>query len=200
MTSQHRHDRERRATGRVVSISIAVAALVLTSAACSEGEPSRNAAGPATAAPSSPAPTGGSSAPAPPSTPKPGKPKPQAPGGAGEKPDGGAPAAPSDPAAAQARKYAQAYAEAINAQDTKKMVSLVCDLTKVEKVTYIRYFNKQFEGGKAKVTLVGPTKTKGNLAQTRAKSVATKNGERGAKALTITMQQKGEKWCIPSRG
>jgi hypothetical protein len=200
MTRPHHH-RDRSAFGRIIGVTVALTGLLLsTTVACSGGEQKpQNAAGaapaPKPAAPSTP------SAPPAPSAPK-AKPKqpPKAPeGGGGAKPAPAAPA-PSDPAAAEARKYAQTYADAINAQDTNKMVSLVCDLTKVEKVTYVRYFNKQFQGGKAKVTLVGPTVTKGKLAQTRAKSVAAKGGKKAANALTITMQKQGAKWCIPSRG
>lgn len=144
-----------------------------------------------------------------PSKPSPSKPRPAPrtpagppPGGAdrggGQQP--GPEGQPQDAAQTRAARAAmQAYADAVSAKNIPKLVDSVCELTQTERMVYLKYFRKQFSGGKATMTLYGPTKTRGPIAQTRAKSVVEKSGDRNANAITITMQLKDNRWCIPSR-
>lgn len=99
-----------------------------------------------------------------------------------------------------ARVAARTYAAAVNAKNANKMVSMICDLTKVEKYTYVKYFEKQFSKADAKLTLAGPTKMTGRFAVTRAHSKASAGGKSKSQDIVISMQKKGGRWCVPSRG
>ncbi|MGH3621766.1 MAG: hypothetical protein ACRDQ5_08245 [Sciscionella sp.] len=211
-TDDPAQDRRRRIIGASIALVVAVALVLLTgfvwpgwlasketSASPGSDSNSATAGGPT----SSSGDTGADSSSAAPSQPTKSGDKggggsdDAAPGGgsgsAGGQHSGGA-AAPSS-----ARAAARAYADAVNVKDANKMVSMVCDLTKVETYTYVKYFEKQFAKADAKLALAGPTKMAGHFAVTRAHSRASSGGSSKSEDIVISMQKKSGRWCVPSR-